>query len=1008
MRRPIQRVSLAVFAVTLLLRPFLTTLRAADLPSAEADYLIDVWQSDDGLPQNSVITMAQTTDGYLWVSTFGGLARFNGRRFDVFDGDHVPELFGETFGTLRADRSGNLWLRGQGNRLLVCQNGHFRKLGEAEGLPPDGATDLDVGPDGTVWIGDSKGRVLKYEHGHFVVVKETPPTPDWGPIYSLQIDSAGGIWTWSIRHCARLANGEWSLVGTNALESIGTVRALRDGSVVVATGAPHDRLIRYSGGVLSEMGPIPGGFHGYFLAEDPTGELWTAKDPGVMRREPDGRWSEVARAAKFPPDTVRSELLDREGNRWFGTDGGGLVRLKRRAVQAFGETEGMSKKIALSLAGNATNGAWVAVLHGGLNRFDGSRFSQVLVPRWLESDSLAWCVRPAKDGGVWVGTYSDGLLHLDSEGGHFERFDSEANPEMPRGPVTSLFETGGGDLWFGGEHGACRYSHGKFRTWTGARGLTDDQVTCVEEEGSGALWIGTAYGVNRLEPNADIAKFTTVDGLAGNSVRAIFRDSEGNIWIGGYGLTRFKNGKFSPIDATNGPSLGAIKSILQDDAGCLWLGTAHGILRSSLRQLNEFCDRGNGQLEFTAISKADGLPSNECSGYEPAAWKSDDGRLWFATLNGIALIDPKNLVENKQPPPVVIEAVLADGKLLTLPEDQRPLRIPAGTVRLEFHSAALSFTAPEKNRFRCRLERYDSDWNHAGAAETASYTRLPPGDYRFHVRACNNDGVWNESGATLAVTVLPFFWQTGWFHALIFAVAAALLYWAVRTRLAQVERRRLAQESFARQLIETQETERQRIARELHDGVGQSLLLVKNRLTLGLKQADSGSPIVTHLEQASSEVSQAIEEVRATARLLRPVELDRLGLAKALESMLERITANTDTRISSELDDLGELNNREMEIQLYRIAQEAINNVLKHSKAPEVIVELKREATGLRLTVQDDGIGFDSVASAEKRGFGLSGMTERARLIGGELSVKSALGKGCRLTVTVPLAKPNR
>ena len=505
---------------------------------------------------------------------------------------------------------------------------------------------------------------------------------------------------------------------------------------------------------------------------------------------------------------------------------------------------------------------------------------------------------------------------------------------------------------------------------------------------------------------------TAPGGFAGNSVRSIFCDSEGDLWIGGHDLTRLKDGRFSVIGESDGLPVNPIKAIIEDDLGYLWLSTAHGILRANRRLLDRFCDTGRGRAEFSVFSKADGLPSNECSGNQPAAWKGPDGRLWFATLNGLAVIDPKHIPKNELPPPVVIEAVVADEKSMLLPQgnapaDSRdsPIRIPAGTSRLEFHFAALSYTAPEKNRYRFRLEGFDSEWVRVGGAQVAGYTRLPPGPYRFQVCACNNDGVWNETGATLAVSVLPFFWQTEWFHALIAAVIVGLIYWLFRARLAHVERRRLVQESFARQVIETQEAERQRIARELHDSVGQTLLLVKNHLSLGIRKAEPASPIMEDLGQASAEVSQAIEEVRATARALRPVELDRLGLGKALESMLDRIAATTPTRLSSELDDLGKLDGQEVEIQLYRIAQEAITNVLKHSKANEVIVELKREGKNLRLTVQDDGIGFNPECSSLTGGFGLPGMAERARLVGAAFSVKAAPGKGCRLTVTMPLPK---
>jgi signal transduction histidine kinase/ligand-binding sensor domain-containing protein len=980
---------------------------AADLPSAASEYLIDTWTSDDGLPQNSVISMAQTKDGFLWLSTFDGLARFDGKRFDVFNGDEVPALFGEVFSSLAADKAGNLWLRGEQNRLVLVRQGQFRQLGPSDGLPSGGAAALHADRDGAIWIGDEKGRLLKWAGDRFVVVEATPPASNWGGMRTIEFDAAGNVWASKGTRVARLAGGKWSMIFQNEGEkSVGPMRSLRDGSMAMVAGRQVDRLYRYSEGRLSEWDVIPGGFGGFFIAEDPDENLWVSRDSGLLRRDPKGRWTELTRTNGLPTDRVRSEFLDLEGNRWFGTDGGGLLRLKHRAVRAFGVAEGLPRKVALSVAVDQTNGAWIALLEGGLNHFDGVRFSQITSPGWLEADQLVWCVRPAQDGGVWVGTYSAGIFHLDGAGTHLQQFDSHSYPEMVDGNIQALFESHAGDLWIGSGDGVSQYSHGQFHRFTTANGLADKNVSSIEEDRSGAIWVGTQSGLNRIA-GQDIKTFTAADGLAGNSVRALFCDSEGDLWIGGRELTRLKQGRFRVVRAKDGLSASPIKGIIEDDLGYLWFATGHGVLRASRSHLDEFCDTGKGPVEFLSFSKSDGLPSDECSGYEPSVSKDPDGRLWFATLNGLAVIDPKRLPKNELPPPVVIESVLADGEQLPLSQDQTgaPLRVPAGTLRLEFHFAALSFTAPEKDRFRFRLASYDEDWSSPDGAEVASYTKLPPGDYRFEVRACNNDGVWNNAGASLAIALAPFFWQTAWFRALVVFLAAGLVYAYVRSLLKRAERRRLAQETFARQVIETQEAERQRIAHELHDGVGQILLLVKNHLTLGMKKAEATSPGLEHFGQASSAASQAIDEVRATAHTLRPVELDRLGLGKALESMLDRIASTTTTRCSFDLDDVGESVGREVEIQLYRIAQEAINNVLKHSKAGEVNIELKQETKNLRLTVQDDGAGFDPARSVGKGGIGLSGMAERARLIGGLLSVMAAPGKGCRLTVTVPLSK---
>jgi signal transduction histidine kinase len=506
-----------------------------------------------------------------------------------------------------------------------------------------------------------------------------------------------------------------------------------------------------------------------------------------------------------------------------------------------------------------------------------------------------------------------------------------------------------------------------------------------------------------------VKRYTTADGLAGNNVTAVIRSARGDLWIGGRELTRLRDGRFSVIRTSNGLPVATIHAMIEDDLGYLWLATSHGLVRASLEQLNDFCDGGKTQPKFSVFTKEDGLPSNQCGYNQPSAWKGADGRLWFGTFDGIAVIDPRHLPHNDLAPPVVIEAVTADEKALVLPaaSGSATLSVPAGTSELELRFAALSYTAPKKNRFRYRLEGVDHDWSKTTAAPTATYLRPAPGSYRFQVIACNNDGVWNAAGATLALTVLPFFWETMWFRSLVTAALMTLVYWGFRRRLQELEHRRQLQETFARRLIETQEAERRRIALELHDGVGQALILAKNHLTTALHAG--GNSRQEPIAQASSEVSEALDEIRITARNLRPPELDRLGLAKALEAMLDRTGANTTMRFSFELEDVNPKRVRpDVEIQLYRIAQEAISNALKHSKATEVIVELKQEGPELRLTVQDDGAGFDPAVAGFRGGSGLSGMRERARLIGGIVTVRAAVGKGCRMSVSVPLLDEQR
>lgn len=927
----------------------------------------------------------------------------------MFASDRFPELSGEIFTTLRPDAQGNLWMRNEHNGIVMGQNGRFRKLGEADGLPARGASAL-AAANGKIWIGDEDGRLLKYDQGHFVVVKDKPPSPDWGRLSNLQVDVNGIAWTWSREQCARLIDGEWAIV-PGVRGGILALRALRNGGGAMLTLMQPGRLVLFANGKLSDLDLVPGGIFNFLLSEDPAGDWWLANETGVLCRASTGGWSVMTQKDGFPNDSLASELVDREGNHWFGTDGGGLVRIKRRAVKSLGVADGMSKKVALSLAVDGSNSVWVASLGGGLVHFDGARFTTNHDPQ-----RMAWCVRNARNGGLWVGTYGAGLFWWDKQAGApWERIDSDSHPGFMGEPVDALFEASTGDLWIGGlRGGVSRYSSGKFRSWTTTNGLRYNRVNAIEEDRSGVIWIGTDGGLSQIK-GENITSLAAAEGLAGKPVQSLFRDSAGVLWIGGRELTRCKDGKFAAIRATNGLPIPFIKAMIEDDLGNLWLSTPQGILRASLRQLNEFCDSGKGQVEFLVFTRSDGLPSNECSGYEPAAAKGADGRLWFPTMDGVAVIDPLRLPENKVPPPVVIEAVVADGNSMELPAGQAvagaesaKVRIPAGTLRLEFRFAALSFTAPEKNRFRYRLESFDSDWVQAGTSQIAWYTRPPPGNYRFHVSACNSAGVWNEAGGSLELLVLPEYWQTWWFRAALALAVGGAVFSGFYYRIAQLKRAHAAQAEFSRQLINAEEAERKRMAGELHDSLGQELLLIKNRAVLGLACSDPSPAMAEQLRRISESAGNAIEEIRATAFALRPYELDRLGLTRAAESMIRKVAVACGIRFSMDLDEVQGLLPPEVEISLYRILQEAINNIVKHSKAASVIVELKREPPILRLDLLDDGRGFDAAAMKEEgsSGFGLKGIAQRCSLIGGSFQILSASGKGTRLTITVPLPKP--
>jgi signal transduction histidine kinase len=389
--------------------------------------------------------------------------------------------------------------------------------------------------------------------------------------------------------------------------------------------------------------------------------------------------------------------------------------------------------------------------------------------------------------------------------------------------------------------------------------------------------------------------------------------------------------------------------------------------------------------------------------------------LWFATVNGLSVVDPRALPRNTNAPPVVIEEVLVDGALVwssasepgvRVPTTSTKVRVPPGPRRVEIRYTALSLTAPERVQFQRKIEGFDEDWLNVGTDRVASYQGLPPGEYGFRVIAANNDGVWNREGARLALIVQPAIWQTAWFRAGMAAALVGAAVAAYRRRIGMLERRRIQQDAFARQVLESQEAERRRIAAELHDGLGQDLVLAKNLALLGGQTSRGDSAVAERFTEISSATTRALDEVHAISYALRPPELDRLGLARALAEMIRRAEESSGIRFERRLDLTGPLPPG-ADIQIFRIAQEAVNNLVRHSGAKSARMDLWSDDAGVHLVVADDGRGF-AITAHERSGLGLTGIAERIRLLGGRHDLVSRPGQGTTLTVLIPTATPPR
>jgi len=495
------------------------------------------------------------------------------------------------------------------------------------------------------------------------------------------------------------------------------------------------------------------------------------------------------------------------------------------------------------------------------------------------------------------------------------------------------------------------------------------------------------------------------------------------------GLSRFRDGRFANLSVADGLPSNTIGTLIEDDSGDLWIGSNRGIARLKREELRDYLEGRRHDLPCRVFTQSDGLNTVACTGAgQPACCRTRDGRLWFSTAKGVAVVDPKTLPFNPLPPPVLIEQVSLDdqvqplqspmprpgssGALASLPASvarSPSLVVPANVHRVEFRFTGLSLMAAEKVRFRYRLEGLDRDWIEAGFQRLAPYIRIPAGRYRFRVSACNNDGVWNETGAVLGVTVLPAWWQTWWAR---LAAAAGLggLAWLFYDRRVRWHKRiHSLQQAFSQKVIESQEEERKRIASGLHDSVGQDLLVIKNRAQLGLRDETTPPGVAQQLGEISRMASRAIDEVREVSRDLRPYQIDRLGLTKAVKAMVASVSQASGIPIAAEVDSIDGCLPAPVEIHFYRIIQELLNNVVKHSQAAFARVTVVHREQQIVLAVEDDGCGFESQSAGEppeRQGMGLAGIAERVRILGGAARCDSRPAAGTRWTIEIPTAKP--
>jgi diguanylate cyclase (GGDEF)-like protein len=759
---------------------------ALDPRKAITQYSHQIWQAREGLPQNSIHAMIQTRDGYLWLGTQEGLVRFDGVQFTVFDRSNSPWMRSNYVQALLEDRDGGLWVGTNGGGVTRWKDQAFLAATTREGLAGDQVNCLFEDSRGAIWIGATAG-LSWYEKGRFTS-EGIPAAVRHRDVRALGEDRHGGLWVGTSEgELLRLQEGRWTTEKIAGLPR-SPIRALTldsEGSLWI--GTEGGGLASWKDGAVA-LYSVSSGLSGskiLSIREDREGSLWIGTDGAGLSRLANGKWTSYSTPQGLSNGFVASLCEDREGSLWIGTHGGGLNRLSDGSFTRYASSEGLTyDDISTFLEAN-DGSLWIGTWGGGMNRLKDGKVTAYSSKDGLSYDEVSSLAQD-RDGSIWVGTWGGGLNRLVD--GRFRA--AGAHDGLKSEKVTCLTTDRTGALWVGTlGAGVSRLAEGRWTAFTTRQGLPNDNVRSIVEAANGALWIGTDRGLARYSGGV-FRRYGVGDGLTNDAIYSLLLDREGVLWVStlGGGLHRFQNGRFAAFTTQQGLFDSVVFQILDDDSGHLWMSSNRGVYRVAKGDLETAARRTRRTIPWRLFGTADGMASSECNGgNQPAGIRTRDGRLWFATLKGAVVVDPERILTNTVPPPVELEEVTADKQRL---DPNREASIPPGPGTLEFHYAGLSFLAPERVRFRYRLEGFDKEWVDAGTRRAAYYTNTPPGHYRFHVIACNNDGVWNEKGATFTFTLAPHFYRTRWFFVLCIGALLSVATGLYRVRVAGLTRRK--------------------------------------------------------------------------------------------------------------------------------------------------------------------------------------------------------------------------
>jgi ligand-binding sensor domain-containing protein/two-component sensor histidine kinase len=974
------------FAVLAVLLSGALPLRASD--GQPNGYALTAWTKERGLPPGDVLVMTQDLDGYLWVGTTSGLARFDGLQFALWGAHGEPPLPVRSVPALTGAHDGSLWI-GFGNPGGVSRfrNGQLVHYSETDGLPHGGINALIEDRHGTIWAGGAGGlsRFVDDRWEPMGGVAGLPATE----VSSVYEDQHGALWVGGGAGVYRRTSTTFELVDPGATYA----RSLAEDETGTIWVTDLHRIVRKVRGASGP--PLPRDVRlpaaGWRLLHDRKGSLWVAAwASGLLRiRKPSTGTAPVIERFAYESKiggSPRALFEDVDGNIWIGMRGGGLLRVSESVLQNDIPLDGLTTDGVRGLSAGADGSVWVATEHT-LHRFSGTTRKVFSLPQ-----TLALHTDPS--GTLWAAT-TQGISRVTGD-----RLEPLALPQsVAWDRIASITTDSAGGLWLCQvDQGLFRWSGGRFDKFENAPEVAAKPCSVTFTDRRGRVWVGFNAGGVAVYEGGQFRVYDEKAGVVSGRVSAIYEDRKGSLWVSAVGgVSRFQNGHFTSLTPNNGPFTGIVPSLVEDNDGYLWIGVnaGSGLIRLNPTELDKVAASALHEVEYRMYDVSDGLPGDLQWPSRPAAVRAGDGRLWLATRAGASVIDPQQLPRNVRPAAPRLDRIVVDGRELP---SVGSVELPSRTSTLQVDYGTLSLSSASKLRYRYMLEGVNPEWVDAGSRRQVLFTNVPAGRHRLRVSA-TNDGLWTEA-RIWDFSIAPPFYRTNRFYA-ICAISLLLTLgatWWLRLRAVQHQ--------FALVIAE-----RARVSREIHDTLLQSLGAIGLELETIASQLDpSLREPRDSLRRLRQDVRRSVREARESIMSLRSTRLDRRDLAEALREMAAkaRSTEGAELAVAVEVHGQPRRCSAETEEQLLRIGQEAVSNAVRHGRATRIEVALDYGEDALSLRVSDDGAGFVPAGSPVETGahLGLMNMKERAEKIGGHVRISSQLGRGTAVVAVAPLSSP--